>query len=94
MVLPNDLQDLPYEDPPRAHDTLHSGVGYQRPKTVPYERELERAAEVLNAGRKVAILVGAGALHATNEVIAVADRLGADVAQTLLGKSALSDKLP
>src|SRR5947209_18857948 len=40
LVLPNDLQDLPYEDPPRAHNTLHSGVGYDRPKTIPYEREL------------------------------------------------------
>src|SRR6201997_2803386 len=60
LVLPNDLQDLPYEDPPRAHNTLHSGVGYDRPKIIPQERELQRAADLLNAGKKVAILVGAG----------------------------------
>ena len=94
LVLPNDLQDLPYQDPPRAHNTLHSGIGYDRPKIVPYERELQRAADVLNAGNKVAMLVGAGALHATEEVIATADKLGAGVAKALLGKAALPDDLP
>src|SRR5439155_9227126 len=66
VVLPNDLQDLEYEDPPRAHGTLHSGIGYKAPKIVPYEPELRRAADVLNTGKKVAILVGAGALQATD----------------------------
>jgi pyruvate dehydrogenase (quinone) len=94
MVFPNDLQELKYEEPPRAHGTLHSGIGYQPPKVVPYDQELRKAAEVLNAGKKVAILVGAGALKATDEVIAVADRLGAGVAKALLGKAALPDDLP
>jgi pyruvate dehydrogenase (quinone) len=94
LVFPNDLQELAYEEPPRAHGTLHSGVGYAAPKTAPYEGELRRAAEVLNAGKKVAILVGAGALHATDEVMAVADRLGAGAAKALLGKAALPDDLP
>jgi pyruvate dehydrogenase (quinone) len=94
LVFPSDLQELPYQEPPRAHGTLHSGVGYAAPKTIPYEGELRRAAEALNAGEKVAILVGAGALHATDEVIAVADRLGAGAAKALLGKAALPDELP
>ncbi|ANN68116.1 thiamine pyrophosphate-requiring protein [Bordetella bronchialis] len=94
IVLPNDLQDLPYEEPGRKHGTVHSGVGYRTPRTVPYAEDLQRAADVLNAGKKVAILVGAGALHATDEVIAVADRLGAGVAKALLGKAALPDDLP
>ena len=94
LIFPNDLQDLPYEAPARAHGTLHSGVGYTAPKTVPYERDLQRAADALNAGKKVAILVGAGALHATDEVIAVADKLGAGVAKALLGKAVLPDELP
>jgi pyruvate dehydrogenase (quinone) len=93
LIFPNDLQELPYEEPPRAHGTLHSGIGYAAPKTVPYERELRRAADVLNAGKKVALLVGAGALHATDEVIAVADKLGAGAAKALLGKAALPDEL-
>jgi len=94
VIFPNDLQELPYEEPPRKHGTLHSGVGYSAPKVVPYEADLRRAADVLNAGKKVAILVGAGALQATDEVIAVAEKLGAGVAKALLGKAALPDDLP
>jgi pyruvate dehydrogenase (quinone) len=94
LIFPNDLQDLAYEDPPRRHGTVHSGIGYAPPKVVPYDDDLRRAAEVLNAGDKVAILVGAGALHATDEVIAVAEKLGAGVAKALLGKAALPDELP
>jgi pyruvate dehydrogenase (quinone) len=94
LVLPNDLQDLEYEAPGRKHGTLHSGVGYRAPKTVPYDDDLQRAADVLNAGKKVAILVGAGALDATDEVMAIADKLGAGVAKALLGKAALPDDLP
>ena len=58
------------------------------------EQDLRHAAEVLNAGKKVAILVGAGALRATDEVIAVAEQLGAGVAKALLGKAVLPDDLP
>jgi len=94
LVLPGDLQELPYEDPPHKHGSVMSGIGYSKPRTVPYEADLRRAAGVLNAGSKVAILVGAGALHATDEVIAVADRLGAGAAKALLGKAALPDDLP
>jgi pyruvate dehydrogenase (quinone) len=94
LILPNDLQDLEYEPPARKHGTAHSGVGYMRPNVVPTQDELQRAADVLNAGHKVAILVGAGALNATDEVIEVANRLGAGVAKALLGKAALPDDLP
>jgi pyruvate dehydrogenase (quinone) len=94
LVFPNDLQEAEYSDPPRAHGTLHSGVGYRAPLVVPHQQDLRRAAEVLNAGKKVAILVGAGALRATDEVIAVAEKLGAGVAKALLGKATLPDDLP
>jgi pyruvate dehydrogenase (quinone) len=94
LILPNDLQDLDYEPPARKHGTAHSSVGYSQPTIVPAQDDLQRAAEVLNAGHKVAILVGAGALNATDEVIAVANRLGAGVAKALLGKAVLPDDLP
>ena len=94
IILPNDLQELEYSEPPHAHGAVHSGVGYTPPKVVPYDIDLQRAAEVLNAGRKVAMLVGAGALDAADELVAVADRLGAGVAKALLGKAALPDDLP
>ena len=94
IILPNDLQEMPYEDPPRKHGTVHSGVGFSKPKTIPFEADLQRAADVLNAGKKVAMLVGAGSLGATDEVIAVADRLAAGAAKALLGKAVLPDDLP
>lgn len=94
IILPNDLQEVDYEEPPHKHGTLHSGIGYSRPKMVPYEADLQRAAEVLNSGKKVAILVGAGALNASDEVFEVAQKLGAGVAKALLGKAVLPDELP
>jgi pyruvate dehydrogenase (quinone) len=95
IVVPNDVQTLEaVEEPPRAHGTIHSGIGHASTVAVPEAHELERAAGVLNAGSRVAILAGAGALHATDELIAVAEVLGAGVAKALLGKAALPDDLP
>ncbi|HQT79807.1 MAG TPA: thiamine pyrophosphate-requiring protein [Rhodopila sp.] len=94
IILPNDLQEMSYSEPPRKHGTVHSGIGYTDPKVVPYDADLRRAADVLNAGKKVAMLVGAGALQATDEVIAVANKLGAGCAKALLGKATLPDDLP
>lgn len=94
LILPKDLQEAPYQDPPRANGTLHSGVGYAAPKVIPYVEDLRRAAEALNAGKRVAILVGAGALGATDDVIAVANKLQAGVAKALLGKAVVPDDLP
>ena len=94
VIIPNDLQELTYEDPPLIHGTTHTGVGYAGPAQLPNENLLRQATAVLNAGEKVAILVGAGALGATDEVIAVAEKLQAGVAKALLGKAALPDDLP
>lgn len=94
LVVPNDLQEEPMVQPPREHGSVFSGVGWNPPVVVPAEGDLQRAAEVLNAGQRVALLVGAGARDATDEVIAVADRLGAGAAKALLGKQVLPDDLP
>jgi pyruvate dehydrogenase (quinone) len=94
VILPNDLQILNYEDPPLAHGATHTGVGYAYVSKLPDELALRAAAEVLNSGKKVAMLVGAGALDATDEVIAVAERSRAGVAKALLGKAAVPDDLP
>ena len=94
IILPNDLQEAEYAEPPHKHGTVHSGIGYSHPRVVPYEADLQRAAEVLNSGKKVAILVGAGALNASDEVFEVAQKLGAGVAKALLGKAVLPDELP
>ena len=95
VIVPNDVQELDaVETPPREHGTIHSGVGYSPPRITPSRTDLERAAGILNSGKKVAMLVGAGALHATDEVIEVAERLGAGVAKALLGKAVVPDDLP
>jgi len=80
--------------PPREHGTVHSGLGVSIPRVLPYEADLQRAANILNAGSRVAMLVGAGAHGATDEVLEVADLLGAGIAKALLGKAVLPDDLP
>ncbi len=95
LIIPNDLQEADaVETPPHKHGTVHSSPGYQRPRVVPADEDLDRAAAVLNAGSKVAMLVGQGALHASDEVAEVAEVLGAGVAKALLGKAVLPDDLP
>jgi pyruvate dehydrogenase (quinone) len=95
IIVPKDVQELPApEHLPRAANMAHSGIGYQPPRIVPSEADLRRAADILNAGERVAILVGAGAANAESEVIAVADALQAGCAKALLGKAVLPDNLP
>lgn len=95
IIIPHDVQELDaVEKPPRLHGTVHSGLGYSQPRVVPAMNDLQRAAAILNEGTKVAMLVGAGALRAGNEVVAVADMLGAGIAKALLGKAVVPDSLP
>jgi len=95
LIIPNDVQELPaVRVPPRKHFALHSGIGLTAAAAVPDEHALMQAAEILNAGERVAILAGAGALHATDELIEVADLLGAGIAKALLGKACVPDELP
>ncbi|MGY4466895.1 thiamine pyrophosphate-dependent acetolactate synthase large subunit-like protein [Bradyrhizobium sp. LB9.1b] len=94
VILPNDVQELKYQDPPLAHGATHTGIGYSGPARRPDDDLVRAAAEVLNSGSKVAMLVGAGALDATDDVIAVAERLHAGLAKALLGKAAVPDDLP
>src|SRR5438067_7378964 len=95
IVVPNDVaSEKAVEAPPHEHGTVHSGIGYSRPKGVPEDGDLERAAAVLNESDKVAILIGQGAADAADEVVQVAETLGAGVAKALLGKTVLPDDLP
>jgi len=94
VILPNDVQELDYKEPPHLHGSVHTGMHYTRPEVVPSFADLQEAADLLNAGSKVAILVGAGAEGAADEVIEVAEVLGAGVAKALLGKAVLPDTLP
>lgn len=95
VIVPNDVQMMPaVPSPPRSHGTNYSSVGPANVHPTPADDELQAAAAVLNAGEKVAVLVGAGAQGASAEVIAVCNLLGAGAAKALLGKAALPDDLP
>ena len=89
IIFPNDVQELDYEEPARKHGTVHSSTDYNKPVITPGFNDLQRAADILNEGKKVAMLVGAGAKDAEDEVMAVAELLGAGVAKALLGKAVL-----
>jgi pyruvate dehydrogenase (quinone) len=95
IVFPGDVQEESAQaSPPRIHGAVYSSVGYSRPRVVPREEDLDRAAQILNEGEKVAILVGQGAAGASDEVVEVAEKLGAGVAKALLGRAVLPDDLP
>jgi pyruvate dehydrogenase (quinone) len=95
VIVPKDLQEEAVkEQEAHAHNTIHSSAGWSSPRVVPRDEDLKRAAEVLNAGERVAMLIGAGAMRAADEVLQVAEVLGAGIAKALLGKGALPDDLP
>ena len=94
VIVPDDVAESEYASPPRAHGSVFTSATWSQPHMVPHESLLRQAADILNAGEKVAILIGQGARRASNEVLEVADMLGAGVAKALLGKDAVPDDLP
>jgi pyruvate dehydrogenase (quinone) len=98
LTFPNDIQVAPVDEDPYRH------VGPAHPPTssasspnravAPDPDQVRTAAEIINAGSKVAMLVGVGALHAREEVLAVADRIGAPIVKTLPGKAVVADDHP
>ncbi|HEY9001376.1 MAG TPA: thiamine pyrophosphate-requiring protein [Mucilaginibacter sp.] len=95
VIIPNDVQELDsIEAPPKKHGSVFTGIGHPLERPVPPASELQKAADILNEGKKVAILIGAGALGASTEVKEIAELLGAGVAKALLGRAALPDDLP
>ncbi|MGH9073958.1 MAG: thiamine pyrophosphate-requiring protein, partial [Acidimicrobiales bacterium] len=95
VIVPADVQDMDaVPEQPHLTHTMHSGAGFWRGRHVPQPADLQTAADILNTGQRVAMLVGQGAMHATDEVVAVADRLGAGIAKALLGKAAVPDDVP
>jgi pyruvate dehydrogenase (quinone) len=93
VVIPADVQELPYSPPEHAFKMVPSSLDHIWPTTIPDRTDLQRAADVLNAGERVAVLIGQGARGAVVEVSDLAERLGAGVAKALLGKDVLSDEL-
>jgi pyruvate dehydrogenase (quinone) len=94
IIIPSDVQELPYSAPTHAFKMVPSSLGVDWPVTTADDRGIIKAAEILNAGSKVAILAGQGARGARAELEQAAELLGAGVAKALLGKDVLSDELP
>lgn len=94
IILPADVQNMDLQAPGMDEGVSRTGVGYASTVLTPPETELRRAADVLNSGKRVAMLVGQGARGATDEVVAVAERLGAGVATALLGKDVVPGDVP
>ena len=94
IIIPSDVQELEYSPPGHAFKMVPSSMGVEWPTPLPDDSAIVRAAELLNAGSKVAILAGSGARGARTELAEVAELLGAGVAKALLGKDVLSDELP
>ena len=93
VIFPNDVQEMDAVEPSRGHGSIHTGADYRQPVVLPMANDLGRAADILNGGEKVAMLIGAGAWNAPDELLAVANRLQAGIAKALLGKAVLSDDL-
>ena len=95
VIVPKDIQEKKaVPKPSRVHNMIRSSVGYSAPMVIPTAADLQRAADILNSADRVAMLVGQGAGMAADEVLAVADRLGAGIAKALLGKYVVPDDLP
>src|SRR3954454_13970686 len=94
VVLPHDVQQQPAPEPEQSHGVVVTAPTWRPGRRLPQDEDLRAAADVLNAGRRVAILVGQGARAAQEEVVAVAERLGAGVATSLLGKPYVDESLP
>ncbi|HVX43764.1 MAG TPA: thiamine pyrophosphate-requiring protein [Mycobacteriales bacterium] len=94
IIIPADVQELDYSPPGHEFKMVPSSLGIDWPAVAADDAAVSRAADILNEGEKVAILVGQGARGARAEVEQVAELLGAGVAKALLGKDVLSDELP
>src|SRR3954463_3345057 len=94
VIVPDDIQEATFEEPPPEHGVVYSSPNDFAPRVIPAQHEVQRAAQVLNEGERVAILAGQGARGAADELTEVADLLGAGVAKALNGRDVLPDDLP
>src|SRR5437588_9093879 len=73
LIIPEDVQEAEHSDPPRMHGAVYSSIGFSEPVVVPKEADLQKAAQILNEGQKVAMLIGQGATHTQDEVVQTAE---------------------
>jgi len=96
LAFPVDLQEKELKERQRSKRNVahHTSDVNARSARIPDPTELALAAEILNQGKKVAILAGRGALNAGDELEQIADLMGAPIIKALLGKAAVPDDSP
>ncbi|MGW4460575.1 thiamine pyrophosphate-requiring protein [Micromonospora sp. NPDC004704] len=95
VIVPQQLQTAAVPDlPPRSDGVFSMAPGLPPARVMPHEEDLNAAAQLLGAGRRVAMLVGQGGYGAAEEIVALADRVGAGITTSLLGKPVLDERLP
>ena len=93
VAIPVDVQEKPAADTKRSNRNVahHASMAPAEGRRLPSDADLDRAADLLNACERIAILAGQGALAARDALVAVAERLGAPIVKALLGKALLPD---
>ncbi|HEY8589792.1 MAG TPA: thiamine pyrophosphate-binding protein, partial [Naasia sp.] len=94
VIVPHDVQNMPAAKLEQEHGTVVTAAGAPRPEVLPSAADLDAAAGVLDAGSRVAILAGQGARFAAEELVKLAERLGAGITTSLLGKPYVDETLP
>lgn len=94
VILPHDIQQEPAPELEHQHGVVPSAPLWRPGRVVPQEQDVHDAAALLNGGSKLALLVGQGARGAQEEVVALAEKLGAAIVTSLLGKPYVDEALP
>jgi pyruvate dehydrogenase (quinone) len=96
LTIPKDIQDWTQDETTRSKQNIpqHSGIVYMPSWPLPPQPMLQVAADLINAGTKVSILVGQGCLNARDEVLELAERVGGPIIKALLGKAVVPDDSP
>ncbi|HZZ41756.1 MAG TPA: thiamine pyrophosphate-requiring protein [Tepidisphaeraceae bacterium] len=95
IIFPKDIQEeTAVPEPPQRHDHALTGIGCPVPYMIPSDTDLHAAAKIFNEAKKVAVLVGQGAMNAQDEVLEITDRLGAGIAKSWLGKAVVAESVP
>ncbi|AWB89088.1 thiamine pyrophosphate-requiring protein [Homoserinimonas hongtaonis] len=94
VIIPNDIQGADAPDQDQSHGIVLTSAVFETGTVMPSSSKLEAAADILRQGKRVAILMGQGAKRAESDVIAVAEKLGAGITTSLLGKPYIDESLP
>ena len=94
VIVPHDVQSAPAPELEQQHGIVVTAPSWNASAKTPREEDLDAAAAILNSAERVALLVGQGARHASDQVVAVAEKLGAGIATSLLGKPYVDETLP